>query len=314
MPDDTNALYDRIADRFGVLLDECPPDRWVSPSPCPGWTARDVAAHVVRNHRRALAGLDGSAFTVPAAGDDVRVAWRAATGGVRAALGDPVLAATPLGPDFGSIPFTAFIRRMACAGAGAARRGRPDPPADLSRSYRPTGFPARRSHRHSKRTAWPATLGVVTTSDAIPVVRGPDPVGVDRRRRWWHRSAVVAVAVAVVALGSTPTATAAGTGTQPRKPSRAEMAVIAAEPADGPVHGEFPIVAADGNRLTRRWQWGEIVAVDPGRIDADGPSDGVIITVASEDGYAGDYRIPPGQVEGLTVGDWVTVVGELPAA
>lgn len=115
MPEDTIALYDRIADRFGVLVDHCPPSRWASPSPCAGWTARDVAAHVVRNHRRALAGLDGSAFTAPAADDDVRAAWRAATRGVRAALRDPVLAATALGPDFGSIPFSAFIRRMACA-------------------------------------------------------------------------------------------------------------------------------------------------------------------------------------------------------
>lgn len=49
MPDDTIALYDRIAGRFGDVLDACPPDRWASPSPCPGWTARDVAAHVVRN-------------------------------------------------------------------------------------------------------------------------------------------------------------------------------------------------------------------------------------------------------------------------
>lgn len=115
MSDDTTALYDRIADRFGALLEDCPPDRWAAPSPCPGWTARDVAAHVVRNHRRALAGLDGSAFTAPGPDEDVRAAWRCVTTGVRGALRDPLLAVFPLGPDFGSIPFAAFIRRMACA-------------------------------------------------------------------------------------------------------------------------------------------------------------------------------------------------------
>lgn len=111
----TAVLYDRIATRFGELLDHCPVDRWSNASPCPGWTARDVAAHVVRNHRRALAGLDGSAFAAPTRDQDIRRVWQDATGGVRAALGDPVVAATPMGPEFGSITFAEFIRRMACA-------------------------------------------------------------------------------------------------------------------------------------------------------------------------------------------------------
>lgn len=115
MSNDTTQLYDRIADRFGELLEHCPTDRWASPSPCPGWTARDVAAHVVRNHRRALAGLDGSAFAAPEADDDILLVWKEAAGGVRSALRDPALASTPLGAEFGSITFAEFIRRMACA-------------------------------------------------------------------------------------------------------------------------------------------------------------------------------------------------------
>lgn len=115
MCDDTPAPYDRIANRFGDLLDRCPADRWTSPSPCPGWTARDVAAHVVRNHRRALAGLDRSAFAAPTAGDDIHRTWRAATDGIRNALRDPALAATQLGAEFGSITFADILRRMACA-------------------------------------------------------------------------------------------------------------------------------------------------------------------------------------------------------
>lgn len=115
MTDDTTALYDRIADRFGDLLDRCPADRWASPSPCPGWTARDVAAHVVRNHRRALAGLDGSAYAAPTEDEDIHRAWRDVAGGVRSGLRDPDRAATALGAEFGSITFAEFIRRMACA-------------------------------------------------------------------------------------------------------------------------------------------------------------------------------------------------------
>lgn len=115
MSDDTAALYDRIANRFGELLDRCPADRWAAPSPCPGWSARDVAAHVIRNHRRALAGLDGTAYAAPAADEDIRRAWRGAADGVRGALADPDRATQLLGEEFGSITFAEFIRRMACA-------------------------------------------------------------------------------------------------------------------------------------------------------------------------------------------------------
>lgn len=98
-------------------------------------------------------------------------------------------------------------------------------------------------------------------------------------------------------------------GATPRKPSRSEIAVAAAAPADGPVHGEFPVPAADGSVQTRRWQWGEVVAVGP----QTGSAEPTSITVASDDGYASDYRIDPDLAAGLAVGDWVTVVGLVPA-
>jgi hypothetical protein len=110
----------------------------------------------------------------------------------------------------------------------------------------------------------------------------------------------VAVAVAVLVLGSTD----AASGASPRKPSNAEIATVAAESTDGPVHGEFPVVAADGTVQTQRWQWGEVVAV--GLVD---PARAMTITVASEDGYASDYRIDPDQADRIGVGDLVTVVG-----
>lgn len=39
--------YRRRADRFAALIDGTPANRWSSPSPCAGWPARDVVAHVV---------------------------------------------------------------------------------------------------------------------------------------------------------------------------------------------------------------------------------------------------------------------------
>ncbi|MFF4243959.1 TIGR03086 family metal-binding protein [Streptomyces sp. NPDC001822] len=108
-------LYERIAERFGELIRDCPPDRWQDPSPCPGWTARDVAAHVVSNHRRAVAGLDGSGHAAPGRGEDLSQAWDAASGAIKASLRDPAKARALLGEEFGSIPFEEFVRRMACA-------------------------------------------------------------------------------------------------------------------------------------------------------------------------------------------------------
>jgi uncharacterized protein (TIGR03086 family) len=39
--------YRRRADAFEALIAKTPPERWTSPSPCEGWLARDVVAHVV---------------------------------------------------------------------------------------------------------------------------------------------------------------------------------------------------------------------------------------------------------------------------
>lgn len=102
-------------------------------------------------------------------------------------------------------------------------------------------------------------------------------------------------------LGSSATAA----GATPRKPTPAEIDVIAAEPADGPVHGEFPVVAIDGTVQTQRWQWGEVVAIDA--------ADPTLITIASEDGYASDYRVDPDELGAIAVGDVVTAVGLVPA-
>ena len=39
--------YRRRADRFQAVIEGTPADRWPSPSPCAGWLASDVVAHVV---------------------------------------------------------------------------------------------------------------------------------------------------------------------------------------------------------------------------------------------------------------------------
>lgn len=109
------SLYARVAQDFTDRLLGCPQDRWNSVSPCPGWTAWDVAAHVVGNHRRACAGLSGHDYRVPTAGEDVVAAWLEATAEVQAALESEATAQQVLGAEFGNLPFERFVRRMACA-------------------------------------------------------------------------------------------------------------------------------------------------------------------------------------------------------
>jgi uncharacterized protein (TIGR03086 family) len=86
-------LYRRRADRFEALIVATPPGRWASPSPCAGWSAGDVVAHVVDFSAQVLrdrAGVnDPPAF---ADFDDPAAAFRACRGAVERVLDDP---ATP---------------------------------------------------------------------------------------------------------------------------------------------------------------------------------------------------------------------------
>jgi uncharacterized protein (TIGR03086 family) len=51
---DIGDRYRRRADAFEALIDGTSPERWASPSPCDGWRARDIIAHIVRHSRQTL--------------------------------------------------------------------------------------------------------------------------------------------------------------------------------------------------------------------------------------------------------------------
>jgi uncharacterized protein (TIGR03086 family) len=115
-----------IADRYWLLsgsfltrIQATPADRWDAASPCDGWTARDVVAHVINGHRGILAMVSG---TRPAAADgvsisgmaqaprvepraDLGVAFQRCRDNMRAMLTDPSRAATRLpGGPLGAVP------------------------------------------------------------------------------------------------------------------------------------------------------------------------------------------------------------------
>jgi uncharacterized protein (TIGR03086 family) len=106
--------YATIAAGFTARVAGVPPDRWASPSPCPGWTARDVVAHVINGHHRVLAMLSKSQPPVVAAGDDVAARWPAATEAMLAAVSDRQQSPRVIGTMFGDMPFEWLVNRLVC--------------------------------------------------------------------------------------------------------------------------------------------------------------------------------------------------------
>lgn len=77
------------ADRALVaVLDAVPADGWDAPSPCEGWTARDVLGHLVRAQRAFLTGRGFDLGPEPDVDADPAGAWRAHSAAVARLLAD----------------------------------------------------------------------------------------------------------------------------------------------------------------------------------------------------------------------------------
>jgi uncharacterized protein (TIGR03086 family) len=92
----TAESWRRVADGFTVRAEAVPPDGWSRPSPCAGWVARDVVAHLVGWVPGFLhAGAGVEVTDGPATEDDPAGAWRHLADAVQALLDDPATAARP---------------------------------------------------------------------------------------------------------------------------------------------------------------------------------------------------------------------------
>lgn len=106
--------YRAVAAGFTRRLERVPPAGWAAPSPCPDWTARDVAVHVVMTHLRVLARMEGTEAVDVQPDADLLGAWRAATGAVQEALDDPARVSTVMGGMFGDQPFEQLVGGVLC--------------------------------------------------------------------------------------------------------------------------------------------------------------------------------------------------------
>jgi uncharacterized protein (TIGR03086 family) len=109
-PDDAVARYLRALERVGDVVGSVPAERWDVPTPCSGWSARQLVGHLVDGQGQVLAVLAGEGPRVPVtdaealgllAGPDPAGSWRRAHRTAVAALRGAAPGAgvaTPLGP------------------------------------------------------------------------------------------------------------------------------------------------------------------------------------------------------------------------
>jgi uncharacterized protein (TIGR03086 family) len=89
---ETSQRYRDVAAAFTERVEQVPDAGWEQPSPCEGWSARDVVAHVVGGHRMFF---DMAAIELPewpSVEEDPEGAWSSARDAMQAALDDPEIA------------------------------------------------------------------------------------------------------------------------------------------------------------------------------------------------------------------------------
>ena len=92
--------YERITAQFTERVRAVPADAWNNPSPCEGWTARDVVGHLT-DWIPAFFGAQGVEFpAVPSVQDDPVAAWETVQVTLAQALADPTLAAQQIETPF----------------------------------------------------------------------------------------------------------------------------------------------------------------------------------------------------------------------
>jgi uncharacterized protein (TIGR03086 family) len=112
--------YRRAQDGFDAMLAAVPADMWDAPSPCPGWTLRDVAGHVIWAQEQMRHWATGQDYDVTtgapgaprpgdlAAGDPLEI-WRAARAETGKTLTDEALGRKVDIQGFGMVPLPAMI-------------------------------------------------------------------------------------------------------------------------------------------------------------------------------------------------------------
>ena len=107
--DDIVERYERITRQFTDRVRGVAPGGWDSPSPCEGWTARDVVGHLTE-WIPGFFGAQGVDFPpIPAVADDPVGAWEAVQRTIGASLHDPETARMQVETPFGVQPLAETV-------------------------------------------------------------------------------------------------------------------------------------------------------------------------------------------------------------
>lgn len=96
--------YEQVAAGFDRRVRAVPAEKWDAPTPCEGWIARDVVAHVARNHQSMAAAATGSEAQQVSVDEDPGRAWADAYDRVRALTKDPETLSKPVRGPGGPVP------------------------------------------------------------------------------------------------------------------------------------------------------------------------------------------------------------------
>lgn len=72
----TSTQFETAARPLLAVLETVPPGSWGHPSPCAGWSARDVLDHLIGTQREFLTGRGVDLGAAPDVADDPAAAWR----------------------------------------------------------------------------------------------------------------------------------------------------------------------------------------------------------------------------------------------
>jgi uncharacterized protein (TIGR03086 family) len=99
---------------FDAVVGAVGPGGWDAQTPCDGWTARDVVAHIVGGHRRIIANVKGAEPASLGADEDPKEAWKHASRAVDDITGDPEALSVEIDGPTGKMRVDEIIGRFVC--------------------------------------------------------------------------------------------------------------------------------------------------------------------------------------------------------
>lgn len=106
--------YAAVAGGFDARVRATEPDKWDADSPCEGWKARDIVAHVVANHRGLIANVRGDEDEPVAGSEDPEAAWSDVYRRMSELTRDPAAMATTVESPIGPQPLEQVLGSLVC--------------------------------------------------------------------------------------------------------------------------------------------------------------------------------------------------------